>query len=60
MSFYDHLDELRTRLMRCLWGFMGGFVACYFVAEPILAFLRRPLFEALPPRAAQTVFYESF
>jgi len=48
MSFYDHADELRTRLMRCLVVFFAGFILCYFVAEPILGFLRRPLFNVLP------------
>ncbi len=48
MSFYDHFDELRVRLMRCLAVFFLGFVICYFAADPILEVLRRPLFAALP------------
>ena len=48
MNFYEHLDELRVRLMRCLFVFFLGFVACYFIADPILAILRKPLFDALP------------
>jgi len=48
MSFYDHFDELRGRFMRCLVVFFLGFIACYFIAEPILGFLRKPLFDVMP------------
>ena len=48
MGFFDHFDELRERLMRCLIIFGIGFCVFYTVAEPILEFLRRPLFAALP------------
>lgn len=48
MSFFEHLDELRIRLMRCIMGFAVGFVICYFFSEPILKILRKPLFNVLP------------
>jgi sec-independent protein translocase protein TatC len=48
MSFYEHFDELRSRLMRCLLVFFIGFIACYFIAEPILGILRKPLFDVMP------------
>jgi sec-independent protein translocase protein TatC len=60
MHFFDHLDELRSRLMRCLWVFMGGFILCYTQAEPMLAVLRKPLFDALPPEQRKLYFTSLF
>lgn len=60
MSFFEHLDELRVRIIRCLMAFMVGFVLCYLVADPILEFLRRPLFEALPPDQRKLYFTSLF
>ena len=60
MGFYEHLDELRTRLMRCLMAFFAGFIACYFMAEPMLAVLRKPLFDALPPESRKLYFTSLF
>ncbi|NDD91108.1 twin-arginine translocase subunit TatC [bacterium] len=60
MGFFEHADELRTRLMRCLYIFMAGFILCYFLAEPILAFLRQPLFDALPPERQRLYFTSLF
>ncbi len=34
--------------MRCLGIFFVGFIACYFISEPILEWLRKPLFDVLP------------
>ncbi|MBI3543423.1 MAG: twin-arginine translocase subunit TatC [Deltaproteobacteria bacterium] len=48
MTFWDHLDELRSRVVQCLWVFFGGFIACYFVSDRFLGFLRKPLFDHLP------------
>jgi sec-independent protein translocase protein TatC len=60
MPFYDHLDELRKRVMRCLFVFMGGFMLCYSFAEPMLAVLRKPLFDALPPDQRKLYFTSLF
>ncbi|MBU6376267.1 MAG: twin-arginine translocase subunit TatC [Bdellovibrionales bacterium] len=60
MGFFDHADELRLRLMRCLYIFMAGFVLFYFCSEPILAFLRQPLFDALPPERQRLYFTSLF
>jgi sec-independent protein translocase protein TatC len=60
MSFYDHFDELRVRLMRCLTVFFLGFIGCYFVAEPILAVLRKPLFDVMPPDQRRLYFTSLF
>lgn len=60
MSFWSHLDELRVRLMRCLWVFFGGFIAAYFTADFFLEILRRPLFEALPLEQRKLYFTSLF
>lgn len=61
MSFVDHLDELRARVMRSLVVFMIGFVVSYFLfAEHVLEFLRQPLFEALPADQHKLYFTSLF
>ena len=60
MSFYEHFDELRVRLMRCLMVFFGGFILCYFVSEPIMEVLRRPLFAVLPEDQQKLYFVSLF
>lgn len=60
MSFYDHLDELRVRLVRCTAVFFVGFVGCYFLAPYILEVLRAPLFAALPPDQQKLYFTSLF
>jgi sec-independent protein translocase protein TatC len=51
MSFLEHLDEVRRRLMRSIAFIMVAFMACWFVSDRIYNFLARPAQEAL---AAQT------
>ncbi len=60
MPFFDHVDELRARLMRAAVVFLVGFGLCYLVADPILEFLRRPLFAALPPEQRKLYFTSLF
>ncbi len=60
MGFFSHVDELRARLMRSLYVFMGGFAFFFYFSEPILAFLRRPLFDALPPEQQKLYFTSLF
>jgi len=45
MSFLDHLEELRRRLLVCLVAIGAAFVVCYVFSGPILRFLLRPLQE---------------
>jgi sec-independent protein translocase protein TatC len=48
MSFLDHLDELRKRLVHIV-AFIGiGFVASWFFSRPIFNFLAIPLSRNLP------------
>ena len=43
MSFLDHLEELRWRLIKSVIAVFTGAAACYFFANHILNFLTRPL-----------------
>ena len=47
MSFLDHLDELRTRLIRCISFVFLAAVVCWFLSGPIYGFLERPVHRAL-------------
>ena len=57
MSFLEHLDELRKRIIRAVIAiFVGFLIACFFI-EPVFAFIMRPLQEALP-NGGKLVFTE--
>lgn len=61
MGFFEHLDELRLRFMKVLYVFMAGFIFTYFVTnEFVFEFLRRPLFNALPPEHQKLYFTHLF
>lgn len=61
MPFFDHIDEFRVRLMNCLYVFVGGFLFCYFLTNPyVFDFLKRPLFELLPPEQQKLYFTSLF
>jgi len=60
MGFFDHLDELRGRLMRMLWVFMIGFVAGYFLSEHVMEWLKAPLFAVLPEEKRALYFTSLF
>lgn len=47
MSFVDHLDELRTRLIRAVIIIFVGFFVCYHFGADITGFLLGPLQEAV-------------
>lgn len=48
MSLVDHLNELRRRLAVCLTALFVGFLACWYFAKPIFAWLSLPLTQFLP------------
>ena len=47
MSFLDHLEELRQRLMRSLIALVVGFAVCLSFAQQIFHFMTEPLRKAL-------------
>lgn len=49
MSFLDHLDELRKRLVHIAISLAVGFVVCWFFAKRIYDFLALPISQYLPP-----------
>jgi sec-independent protein translocase protein TatC len=48
MSFLEHLDDLRKRLMWSIASALAGFVAALLFIGPIFAFIMRPLAATLP------------
>jgi len=49
MSFIDHLEELRHRIILCLIAMGIGFAVCYAFKEPLFRILMRPLTKAMEP-----------
>ena len=49
MSFLDHLEELRKRLLVSFIAVAVGFFACWAFADTIFGYLQRPLSQFLPP-----------
>ncbi len=47
MSFLDHLDELRTRLMASFGALAVGFMLCFGFIDPIFDFIMEPLTDVL-------------
>jgi len=48
MSFLDHLDELRKRLIVSILALVAGFLVCWGFADKIYAFIQAPLIQYLP------------
>jgi sec-independent protein translocase protein TatC len=48
MSFTEHLEELRRRLIICLVAVGIGFLISYYFAERLFALLMRPLIKVMP------------
>jgi sec-independent protein translocase protein TatC len=55
MSFLDHLDELRRRIIYTVASVFVGFVISFFFIDEIFDFIMRPLQQMLPP--GQTLIY---
>jgi sec-independent protein translocase protein TatC len=43
LSLVEHLDELRTRIIICLVGFVAAFAICFWQNDAILEIMDRPL-----------------
>ena len=48
MSFLEHLDELRKRLVHIVAYLFIGFIVCWFFSRPIYNFLAAPITRFLP------------
>lgn len=48
MSLLEHLQELRSRIVKVLLALVVAFAICWIWVEPLFAFLARPIYEALP------------
>jgi sec-independent protein translocase protein TatC len=49
MSFLDHLEELRKRLIVAIIAIFVAFIACWNFADKIFAWIQAPLTTFLPP-----------
>lgn len=49
MSLMEHLEELRTRLLRSVIILAAAFGPCWYYVDEIFAFLQRPILKLLPP-----------
>jgi sec-independent protein translocase protein TatC len=62
MGFFDHLEELRRRLVVSLVALFGGFLACWYFAPKLFDLLAAPVRRVLPPgqSLAYTTLAEPF
>ncbi len=65
MSFGDHIDELRRRVIRCLLGLLLAAIICFHYGDVIIGFLTAPYSVAMEelgfdPRMVQLNPTESF
>ena len=42
MSFMEHLEELRARILKALWGFGAIFLVCVLFSYPLFKIVERP------------------
>src|SRR6266700_7432443 len=49
MSFLEHLDELRKRLIYIIYGLIAGCAVAYIFIQRIFDFIMHPLQQMLPP-----------
>ncbi|MDR2338608.1 MAG: twin-arginine translocase subunit TatC [Deltaproteobacteria bacterium] len=52
LSFFDHLAELRGRIIKALLSLLPGMLVCYELSGPILAFLMKPLIRLMPEKGS--------
>jgi sec-independent protein translocase protein TatC len=56
MPLWEHLDQLRSGMIRSILVVLVGFAVTYAYAEPIMAFLERPLLVLLPAGEAHLYY----
>ena len=47
MTFLDHLEELRRRIIYSFLYVVGGFAVCWWFHEQIFAIMQKPIVTAL-------------
>jgi sec-independent protein translocase protein TatC len=47
MNFWQHLGELRQRLIRCIYVLLAGTIAGAFAVNPVIAWLVKPIHQPL-------------
>jgi len=56
VSFIEHLEELRYRIIVCLISVLIGTVVAYLFREEIFRFISAPLLRVLPPGEQKLIF----
>ena len=57
MPLFQHLEELRTRLLICCLAVGVGFVVSYFFSSRIFELLMKPWINAMPPGQSAKLIY---
>lgn len=48
LTLFEHLAELRQRLIMSIWGILAGFVICHNIDQQLFAIIRAPIEPYLP------------
>jgi sec-independent protein translocase protein TatC len=56
LTFWDHLRELRKRIMLSLYGLLGGMLVIGYWVEPLVDQLMKPVRLALPAGAQKLIY----
>jgi len=54
MSFLEHLEELRRRIIHSALYILAGFGVCWWFHEPIFAIMQKPIVAALASHKLDT------
>lgn len=50
MGFFEHIGELRTRLVHAIYGILPAAAICFYFVEELFAWIRKPLSDAYAAR----------
>ncbi len=56
LSFWDHLRELRKRILLSLYGLLAGMIVVGSFVEPLVDLLMKPVRLALPPGSQKLIY----
>ena len=57
MSLGAHLDELRSRIIKALYGYIIAVIICFIFREEIVSFVAQPLLWTLKANGLNTNLY---